>query len=491
MARQRFHTELVSLLERASQPLYVLDDALTIIYLNEACRNWLGPDAEGLLGRKCVYASGVELAGLDAAAAGLCPPPAVLEGREVSADVTRLATQQQDGGLKPTLPESSADALFRRARFVPLRRPDEAIVCIVGLVDPQDRTDPQDSVPQSGKTDCQSVPQSAEKAPDAAAAESREAQELHAQLQRFRQQAALRYRIERVVGVTPAMRRARAQARVAALTRANVILLGPPGSGRRHLAEVIHYAAPAESRAGLLPLDCGLLDVELIQSTLRAAAAEKNTGTLLLGDADQLSAESQAALAAVLSAAACPWRVLSTAATPLVELSPRGLYREDLAAMLSTITIELPPLAKRRDDLPLLAQALIEEQNARGGRQIGGFSSAAIDRICAFGWPGNVAELAAVVAECHARAAGTLIALEELPERLRIAAEAAAHPRRKEEPIQLDEFVARIERELIRRALARAKGNKTKAARLLGLNRPRLYRRMVQLGLAEEGEIEK
>ena len=67
--------------------------------------------------------------------------------------------------------------------------------------------------------------------------------------------------------------------------------------------------------------------------------------------------------------------------------------------MLSTITIELPPLAKRRDDLPLLAQALLEEQNARGGRQIGGFSSAALDCISAHSWPGNVAELAQVVAE--------------------------------------------------------------------------------------------
>ena len=82
--------ELVKLLESASQPLYVLDDALTIVYLNEACRNWLGPDAEELLGRKCVYHSGSELTGLDAVAAGLCPPPAVLEGREVSADVARL-----------------------------------------------------------------------------------------------------------------------------------------------------------------------------------------------------------------------------------------------------------------------------------------------------------------------------------------------------------------------------------------------------------------
>ena len=156
--------------------------------------------------------------------------------------------------------------------------------------------------------------------------------------------------------------------------------------------------------------------------------------------------------------------MLSTAAAPLVDLPPRGIFREDLAAMLSTITIELPPLAKRRDDLPLLAQALLEEENARGGRQLGGFTPEAIDRLCAYGWPGNVAELAEVVADCHARAAGTLVASRELPERFRLAAEAAAHPRRKEEPIVLDEFIARIERELIRRALARAKGNKAKAA---------------------------
>jgi DNA-binding NtrC family response regulator len=393
------------------------------------------------------------LTGADRVAAGLCPPPAVLEGREVSADVAK---------------SSAGPTLFRRARFMPLRRPDDEIVCIIALVDAQDR---------------------AERTPELAPPQSNESQELHEQLQRFRQETALRYGLERVVGLSPAMRRARAQAEVAAATRASVAILGPPGSGRRHLAEAIHYAGPAESRGGLLPLECGLLDVELIQATLRGAAAErKGGGTLLLCDADQLSAESQSALVPVLSVANCPWRVISTAATPLVDLPPRGLYHEGLAAILSTITMELLPLAKRRDDLPLLAQALLEQQNARGERQIGGFSSEAIDQICAYAWPGNVAELAQVVAECHARAAGTLVGREELPERLRLAAEAAARPRRKEEPIQLDEFVAHIERELIRRALARAKGNKAKAARLLGLNRPRLYRRMVQLGLAEEGE---
>ena len=239
MARHRFHAELVGLLERASQPLYVLDDALTIIYLNEACRNWLGTDAEELLGRKCVYHSGNELTGPDRAAAGLCPPPAVLEGREVSADVA-----------KP----SGEAALFRRARFVPLRRPDDEIVCIVALVDAQDRT---------------------EKTPAAVPSQGDESQELHEHLQRFGQQTTLHYGLERVVGLSPAIRRARAQAEVAVATRASIVLLGPPGSGRRHLAEVIHYSGPAESRGGLLPLECGLLDAELIQATLRLRGRRK------------------------------------------------------------------------------------------------------------------------------------------------------------------------------------------------------------------------
>ena len=262
---------------------------------------------------------------------------------------------------------------------------------------------------------------------------------------------------------------------------------------RREAAAVIwprrSTSAPLETCGPLVPLECGLLDAEMLQSTLRSAILEgKGGGTLLLCEADRLPAESQNALAPLLQNENFPLRVISTATEPLPDLPRRGIYREELAAMLSTITIELPPLANRQDDLPLLAQSLVEEQNARGDRQVGGFTPEALDRLCAYSWPGNIAELAEVVAESHARASSTLIAREDLPERLRLAAEAAARPRRKEEPIQLDEFMARIERELIRRALARAKGNKAKAARLLGLNRPKMYRRMVQLDMAEVGE---
>ena len=113
------------------------------------------------------------------------------------------------------------------------------------------------------------------------------------------------------------------------------------------------------------------------------------------------------------------------------------------------------------------------------------FSPEALDRLDGYGWPGNVDELAQMVAEAHERAEGVEIQVDELPERIRLAADAAAHPHRAEETIVLDEFLGRIERELIRRALARAKGNKTRAAKLLGMTRPRLYRRLVHLGLDE------
>lgn len=244
-----------------------------------------------------------------------------------------------------------------------------------------------------------------------------------------------------------------------------------------------------------MPLECGLLDADLLHSTLRAAGAaagggpaEPLGGTLLLCDADRLPTEAQAALVAALSSPNSPWRAIATAASALVDLARRGLFREDLAALLSTLTIRLPPLSERRDDVPLLAQALLEEQNARGGKQLGGFAPEALDRLCAYNWPRGLDELAQVVAESHVRAAGALVVRADLPERLHVAAEIAARPRRKEEPIQLDEFIARIERELVRRALARSKGNKAKAARLLGLNRPRLYRRMLQLGLIDREE---
>ncbi|HPP52029.1 MAG TPA: helix-turn-helix domain-containing protein, partial [Thermoguttaceae bacterium] len=128
--------------------------------------------------------------------------------------------------------------------------------------------------------------------------------------------------------------------------------------------------------------------------------------------------------------------------------------------------IELPPLAQRREDIPLLAQAFVEQLNAQGRKQIRGFSSEALDRMAAYDWPGNLDELAQVVAEAYTKSEGPLISPADLPKMIHLAWEAAAYPRPIEETIVLDQFLKKIEQELLRRALRQAKGNKAKAARL-------------------------
>ena len=317
---------------------------------------------------------------------------------------------------------------------------------------------------------------------------------LHEAIRHFRHEAAGRFRADRLIGPSVAARRVRRQVELAVAGRASVLLVGPPGSGRRHVASAIHYGSDPRRTGALVPLDCAVLGAELLVPTIyalthgRTAGQGAGPGSLLLTDADRIPPEVQAPLAAEILGRPFPWRLLATAGRPLVELARRGHYHEELAAALSTLVIELPRLADRREDIPLLAQLFLEDNNARRAKQLAGLTPEALDLLCGYDWPGNLDELADAIAQAHQRAQGAEITPADLPERLHLAAQAALRPRRGEETIVLDEFLGRMERELIRRAIARAKGNKAKAARLLGLSRPRLYRRMVRLGLEAPGE---
>ena len=451
--------ELAKLLDSAPRPIYVLDGELTIMFVNRVCREWLGASAERLVGQRCAYHSEPNSPSPEVVAAGLCPPPRVISGETVEAMVCRVA-----GG------EKFAE---RKARFIPLGGGNDELIAVIALLDAEDRQ--PDAVNGDIGADSSEVGAIA----------------LHEHICRFRNETAARYRADRLIGSGPAMRLARHQVELAAGGRSSVLLVGPPGSGRQRLAAAIHFGRKTGDleKGTLATLDCALLGTDLLEALSSAAAKATARGleaapeTLLLHRVDELPADVQVQLADFLSNRLSGWRLVATAAEPLGELSKRGKFHADLAATLSTIAIELPPLVQRREDIPLLAQMFIEERNAAGPRQIGGFSQTALDRLDAYHWPGNLDELAEVVAESHRRAAGREIGPGDLPERLRLAAQAAAQPHRVEETIVMDEFLGRVERELIRRALARSKGNKAHAARLLGVTRPRLYRRMVQLGL--------
>jgi DNA-binding NtrC family response regulator len=114
----------------------------------------------------------------------------------------------------------------------------------------------------------------------------------------------------------------------------------------------------------------------------------------------------------------------------------------------------------------------------------------ALDQLALYRWPGELEELRSVISAAHAAATTHEITPADLPPIVHHAARAAAAPRRAHEKIVLDELLESIEREVIARALAQAGGNKSAAAELLGMTRPRLYRRLVQLGIVKETEKE-
>ena len=323
--------------------------------------------------------------------------------------------------------------------------------------------------------------------PDAGQDDPSSDAQLHEQVRRFRHKTAGRFAPESLIGNNPLVVRARAQIELAARTDAGVVIVGPSGSGKDHAARAIHYC---QAEPGLLvPLDCAVLDTNVLRSALRTlvarSAARPSGGTVVLEDVHCMPVEAHQDMIEIVRSGTFNMRVIATSGVPLAELVAQGRFSHQLACALSTLLIELPPLAERLDDLPLLAQAILEEINTTSYRQISGFTPQALDQLAAYSWPGNIDELAAVVRETHDKAEASQITPHDLPKWIHWAADDAGHPARADESIVLVDFLNRVEKELIARAMRRARGNKTKAEKLLGLTRPRLYRRLVQLGLEQ------
>ena len=228
-------TGLGKLLNSAEQPVYVLDSELTVVFLNQACREWLGEGAEALLGRRCAYHSS-PAAGPDALAAGLCPPPAVLSGETSTAPVCVVA---EGGRPIERLASFLHNTRERRARCPGHRRRGGTRRSTEWDTSPKRKRGRRNPFPRLrfGLVCARRARRPVQT----------EAMALHDRIRRFRQEAAVRYRADRLIGEGPAMRLARRQVELAAASRCGVLLVGPPGSGRQHLAAAIHYGASPPS----------------------------------------------------------------------------------------------------------------------------------------------------------------------------------------------------------------------------------------------------
>ena len=183
-----------------------------------------------------------------------------------------------------------------------------------------------------------------------------------------------------------------------------------------------------------------------------------------------------------------PVRLATTSALAPQDFATRDGAWPGLAQRLSTLHVELPSLADRLDDLPAMAHGVLEECNAELRSPRAGLARDALERLVHYRWPGETEELDRVVRAACETASGPLVEPDDLPLELRQHRDALLHPRPSADPIQLEELLAAAEREYLERALTETRGNKTEAARLLGLTRPRLYRRMEALGLIDSDE---
>jgi two-component system NtrC family response regulator len=317
--------------------------------------------------------------------------------------------------------------------------------------------------------------------------------------------AELKGRHADMIGTSAEMKEVFDKMRGASGITSPVIISGESGTGKELVAKGIHYGSSRANRP-FVAVNCAALPKELIESELfghkKGAFTGAQTaseglfraadgGTIFLDEITEMPTEVQAKMLRVLqegtvrmvgSVEEKPIDVRVIAATNLdvEECVKAGKLRHDLYYRLSVLNIKLPPLRRRKEDIPLLARFTIARLNEKFGRNIKGVTEDALDAMTAYDWPGNVREFQNVIESCYAVPGLEAIDLKHIKlQGLRDLRSSGG-----EEIMQLDD----AEKKLIIEALAKTGNNKLKAAKLLGIHRSRLYKKLERYGIMEQGD---
>jgi transcriptional activator for dhaKLM operon len=307
-----------------------------------------------------------------------------------------------------------------------------------------------------------------------------------------------RLTLDDIVGHGAAAQTVRRHALAAVGAKGCVLLLGEQGTGKNSLARAIHNSG-ARAAGPFLAMNCRAIPRELVideflgfePGALSASTANGQPskfelaqgGTLFIEEIDALPLEMQAILARILRSGevvrlggrrAIPvdLRVIASSDVPLEERTRSGSFRLDLFYLLNASLILLPPLRERPEDIPLLMERSLERLRIQLGRELA-VSAAARERLVGYPWPGNIAELESVIELAAFNSEGPLIEPEHLAEFLTEGGGPGPEMRTLRE----------LEGQAIAEALRTTRGNHSKAARLLGISRNTLYRRIKELGI--------
>jgi DNA-binding NtrC family response regulator len=334
----------------------------------------------------------------------------------------------------------------------------------------------------------------------------------------LRAQLEERYSFAGIIGKSSAMERLFQLLETVAPTTSTILITGETGTGKEVVARAIHHASPRRPQR-FVALNCSAIPETLLEAELfghvrgaftgavgsRPGRVEQaHKGTLFLDEVGTMTAALQMKLLRVLQereferigdthTMKVDVRVIAATNSDLRQMVADGQFREDLFYRLNVIPVILPPLRDRKEDIPLLVQHVLDKIEANRAASEGGVtdrtspltvSQEAMRRLMAYHWPGNVRQLENIIERALAFCAGrSQIDVGELPAEIQQSQEVALSSpvTLPEEGLDLDAFIAEVERELIQLSLERTGGNKGQAARLLNLKRTTLVEKLKRI----------
>jgi two-component system, NtrC family, response regulator AtoC len=319
----------------------------------------------------------------------------------------------------------------------------------------------------------------------------------------LRKQLEARFGLENIVGDSPVMKEIFEIVQQVAPTRATILLGGESGTGKEVIAKAIHQLSP-RAKQPMITVHCAALSATLLESELfgheRGAftgAHERRTGrfeqaqggTLFLDEIGEIDASIQVKLLRFLGertfervgsnkTLTADVRLIAATNKNLEELVKAGKFREDLFFRLRVVEINLPPLRDRTGDIPLLAQRFLREFAAENGKTVNDFTADALQLLINHPWPGNVRELRTAIEHAVVLCRGEKIAARDLPPSVRAGRTAETQLLQRN-----DLTVKEAEKQLVVRALKETNGNRTRAAKKIGMSRRTFHRKLHEFHL--------
>jgi two-component system response regulator HydG len=314
-----------------------------------------------------------------------------------------------------------------------------------------------------------------------------------------------KFGFERIIGNSEAVRQVIELSKQVAETDATVLITGENGTGKELIARAIHENSLRKKRS-LVPLNCAALSPQLVESELfghekgafTGANFQKkgrfefaNHGTLFLDEVGDIPLETQVKLLRVLEDGEVTRvgsnepikvdvRLISATHRDLEQLIREGKFREDLYYRLKVVTIHLPPLRERPQDIPLLVDRFIRDFSQIYRKPITGIRQEVLNILMTYHWPGNVRELKHAIENMVVVSREPVLEVENLPPSIYRAERKGAL----DYPALVGTPLRDVERELIRSTLAHASGNRSEAAKMLGIGERTLYRKLKKYQLA-------